>query len=219
MIHMLRDPLLTPEDTARHLQMPLATLRHWLRDKAAGTPLVHCVEPVTPDAPALPFVAVVEAYVLRCLSELSLTPEQLRDAVGALRSGFTDPYALANRRIADDGVEFFINYADCDELARVGDRRLPLREAVVDYLGCIVWAPAEVYPARLRLRWYAEPASVVIDPEVRSGVPVVERTGLPVQDVVERWRAGESYEAVARRHGLSPAEVAAIVRAAGAEGP
>jgi uncharacterized protein (DUF433 family) len=86
MIDKFSDPLLTPRDVARHLRIPESTLYYWLREDADGMPLVHRVEPEKRGWPSVPFVAVVEAYVLRSLRTLRLSKSKIRDAAaGRLR--------------------------------------------------------------------------------------------------------------------------------------
>ncbi|WP_425428593.1 hypothetical protein [Streptomyces yerevanensis] len=54
------------------MQIPRSTLDTWLRGQAVGTPLVHHSASVRRGQPSVPFVAVVEAYVLRSLRDLGL---------------------------------------------------------------------------------------------------------------------------------------------------
>jgi hypothetical protein len=56
--------LLTPLETAQHLQIPERTIREWLHHKTGGRPLVHSVKATRRGHPTVPFIAVVEAYVL-----------------------------------------------------------------------------------------------------------------------------------------------------------
>jgi hypothetical protein len=44
-IDKYHDALLTPKETAPHLQLPPSTLSYWLTDQAAGEALVHRVPP------------------------------------------------------------------------------------------------------------------------------------------------------------------------------
>ena len=67
------EPLLTRQETAHHLRIPQSTLNSWLREEAGGAPLVHMIRPERRGGPALPFIAVVEAYVLRSLRDLRLS--------------------------------------------------------------------------------------------------------------------------------------------------
>jgi len=214
MIDKVHDALLTPRDTARYLGVPPRTMYRWLAEKAADAPLVHSVPPVKRGWPSMPFVAVVEAYVLRSLRDLKLSKEKIRDAAEEIRKIVGNPYALADRRIATDGVDVFVHYVDSDELARVGDQQMPIREVIRDYLNYIVWEPADVYPARLRLPQYRGAVEVVIDPRFGWGAPVIARTKVPVDAVVGMWRAGESSDVVADEYGLTVGEVEAVVRVA-----
>jgi uncharacterized protein (DUF433 family) len=214
MIDKVHDALLTPADTARYLGIPRSTMYSWLAEKAAGEPLVHSVAPVKRGWPSVPFVAVIEAYVLRSLRELKLGKDKIREAAAEIRDVFASPYGLADRRIATDGVDVFVHYLDTDELARVGDRQMPIREVISDYLKYIVWEPSDAYPARLRLRQYPDAAQVVIDPRFGWGAPVVARTKVPVDAVVGMWRAGEPSDVVADEYGLTVDEVEALIRVA-----
>jgi uncharacterized protein (DUF433 family) len=207
------DPLLTPGDAARHLQIPRATMYYWLREQADGEPLVHKVEPERRGWPSVPFVAIVEAYVLRSLRDLGLTKSKIRSVAGDVRREFGTPYALATKRIATDGVDIFVQYAD-DDIARAGDGQRPIREVIKDYLRFISWDSDDEFAARLRLRQYPDVAPVIIDPRFGWGAPVVESTKVPVDAIVDLWLAGESLDEVAYEYGMERDQVEAICRAA-----
>ncbi|MFD2466687.1 DUF433 domain-containing protein [Amycolatopsis silviterrae] len=211
MVDKFADPLLTPKEVARHLQIPQSTMYDWLGEKADGTPLVHRVEPERHGRPSVPFVAVIEAYVLRALRDLGLTKRKIRDAAAEVRRSFHTPYALATKQIATDGVDIFLHYADGD-LARVGDGQRPFREIINDYLHFIEWDAADGFAGSLRLRQYPDLAPVVIDPRFGWGTPVVASTKVPVDAVVDLWLAGESFTDVAYEYGLTSEQVEAICR-------
>lgn len=212
-IDRYEDPLLTPRETARHLQIPMSTLNYWLRERAAGEPLVHRVAPVKRGWPSVPFVAVIEAYVLRSLRDLRLTKAKIRDAAAAVRSDFNTPYGLATRRIATDGIDIFIDHAD-NALVRAHDRQTPIREVIEGYLRYVTWDDADDSPLRLTLRQYPDVAPVVIDPRFGWGAPVITTNKVQVDMVVELWRTGESLDAVAEEYGLTRDVAEAICRAA-----
>jgi uncharacterized protein (DUF433 family)/predicted DNA-binding transcriptional regulator AlpA len=213
MVDKINDPLLTPKDVARHLQIPESTLYRWLSEKANGAPLVHRVEPEKRGWPSVPFVAVVEAYVLRSLRDLGLTKRKIREAAAEVRRTFDTPYALATKKITTDGVDIFVQYADGD-LARIEDGQRPFRELIDNYLHFINWDTSDVLASSLRLRQYADVAPVIIDPRFGWGAPVVEATKVPVDAVVDLWRAGETLEDVAYEYGMTREQVEAICRAA-----
>ncbi|MFF0146777.1 uncharacterized protein DUF433 [Amycolatopsis sulphurea] len=213
MVDKFTAPLLTPKEVARHLQIPQSTMYGWLGEQAGGTPLVHQVTPERHGRPSVPFVAVVEAYVLRALRDLKLTKRKIRDAAAEVRSSFDTPYALATKKIATDGVDIFVHYLDGD-LARVGDGQRPFREVINDYLHFIEWDTNDGFAGSLRLRQYPDIAPVVIDPRFGWGAPVVESARVPVDTVVDLWLAGESFSDVAYEYGLTPEQVESLCRAA-----
>lgn len=167
MVNKFRDPILTPLETARHLRINERTLYRWLHEKAAGEPLVHAVEAEKRGGPSVPFVAVVEAYVLHALRDLGLSLHKIREAAEAVRREFGEPYGLATRRIATDGVEIFVDHAG--DLARARDGQRPIREVIEDYLRYITWEADGRTPQRLRLMQYPDVAPVIIDPRFGWG--------------------------------------------------
>ncbi|MGM1062309.1 DUF433 domain-containing protein [Saccharothrix sp. Mg75] len=213
MVDRFRDALLTPGETARHLLIPKRTMSRWLAEQAGGAPLVHRVAAEGRGAPSVPFVAVVEAYVLRSLRDLGLTKRKIRDAAAAVRTEFGTPYGLATQQIVTDGLDIFLHYADGD-LARVGDRQRPIREVLDGYLRYIAWDAEDGFASSLRLRQYPDIAPVVIDPLFGWGAPVVQENRVPVDAVVRMWLAGDSLKDVAHEYDLAPDQVEAICRAA-----
>jgi uncharacterized protein (DUF433 family) len=208
-------PLLTPLEAAEHLQIPERTMQRWLHQKAAGRPLVHSVAPERRGWPSVPFVALVEAYVLRALRGFHLPTHKIQAAAADVRTQFGTEYGLATRRIATDGVDVFVHYLDTDEIARAGDRQMPIRQVIDDYLRYIVWDEDDEFPARLRLRRY-DPAvaEVVIDPQFAWGAPIVEPAKVTVDAVLGMWRAGETPDVVADEYGLTLEQVQTLIRVA-----
>ncbi|MBA2641247.1 MAG: DUF433 domain-containing protein [Nocardioidaceae bacterium] len=209
-------PLLTARETACHLQLPLSTLNGWLAEGRGSPALVHEVAPAPGDPrvrgwPRVPFVGVVEAYVLRSLRDLGLSKATIRAAATQVRAEFGTRHALASRRIASDGVEIFVRY--CDGLATVRGQQRPIRTVVDDHLRFIAWND-DGWPRRLRLRQYGTAAPVVIDPRFGWGEPVLEATKTPVAAVLVLRRAGEPAEVVAAEFGLTRDTVDQICRAA-----
>lgn len=213
MVDKFADPLMTPKDAAQHLQIPNSTMYYWLRENAAGDPLVHRVQPVKQGWPSVPFVAVVEAHVLRTLRDLKFTKRKVRAAAAEIRREFNTPYGLAAQRLATDGVDIFLHYAD-GELARIGDKQLPIREVIENDLRYITWDDEDGFPSRLRLKQYPDVAPVIIDPRFGWGTPVVATSKAPVDAVVGLWRAGEPVDVIADAYDLTRDQVDTICRIA-----
>jgi uncharacterized protein (DUF433 family) len=200
---IFRTPILTARETARYLRMPESTLDVWLRAES-GAPLVHAVTPARRGWPRVPFVGVVEAYVLRCLRDLGLSMAQIRIAAELVRDEFGNEYALASKRVVTDGVTLFVTFAD-EVYVRARDRQQTVPDLLRDSLKSIEWDD-DGNAARLQLRQFPATASVIIDPRFGWGSPVLARNKVRVDDVIGLWRAGESMKVVAEEYDL-PVEV------------
>lgn len=204
-------PLLTARETARYLGMPESTLDNWLLPRGSA-PLVHAVKPEKRGWPRVPFIGVIEAYVLRALREAGMTLDVIDKAAAIVRKEFDDPYALARRRIATDGVNLFVKLAD-ESLVRAHDEQRAIPEVLRDHLRFIDWAP-DGTPARLHLRTFPKTADVIIDPRFGWGAPVLGSTKIRVADIVGLWKTGEAMTDVADEYDLDVRVVEDIIRAA-----
>ncbi|WP_405062726.1 DUF433 domain-containing protein [Kribbella sp. NBC_01505] len=211
MLDTYETPLLTAREAARYLKMPESTLDSWLVGGARPS-LVHAVHPERRGWPRVPFVGIIEAYVLRTLRELGFSMPEIRRAADLVRSEFDDPYALASERIASDGVGLFVRVAD-ESLVHARDRQVAFSEVIAEYLTYISWDSAGS-PARLRLPQYPAQAEVVIDPRFGWGAPVLAKSKVPVDSLVSLWRTGESISLVAEEFDLPANVVEDVLRQA-----
>ncbi|MGW3650394.1 DUF433 domain-containing protein [Streptomyces sp. NPDC000878] len=212
MVDRFNDGLLTPTETASHLQVPLSTLTSWLKGTAAGAPLVHRVEPIRNGQPSVPFIAVAEAHVLRSLRSLGLRMSEIREAAAAVRKAFDTPYGLVSKRIATDGVDIFVEHGFGD-LRRARDGQAPIHEVVAGYLRYLTWEGEDDYPASLRLKQYGESVPVVIDPRFGHGLPVIAANRVTVKAVTDLWEAGENVEDIAYEYDMTPEQVDSLCHA------
>jgi len=170
-------PLLTAREASRHLKMPESTLDLWTAGKDGRPPLVHALTPERRGWPRLPFVAIIEAYVLRSLRELHAPMPDIYLAAKVVRDEFGDDYALARERIATDGVALFVELAD-RSLVHVRGNQYGIREVLDDYLRFITWddgATGSLAPSSV-------PSASRSDhrPAVRLGAPVLATSKVPV---------------------------------------
>jgi len=208
-------PLFTPREAAQHLGMPRSTLRSWLTDKAGPAPLVHRVDPDVRRGPPIPFIAVIEAYVLRGFRALSLTPAEIKSAVVRLRRELGTEFALASSRLATDGVSLLVDMSDTFERPRwerARDGQRVIDEIIEGCLKFVTWPRGDEYPTRLKLPTY-EGANVIIDPRFGFGQPVLERSKIKVEDILDAFRSGEGNLVIAGEFGIEPEEVEAVIRA------
>ncbi|MDO9458472.1 DUF433 domain-containing protein [Nocardioides sp.] len=207
-------PLLTAREAARHLRMPESTLDSWIVSRRGEPSLIHAVTPEQRGWPRLPFVAIIEAYVLRPLRELGAPMDEVRKAAAIVREEFGDEYALATQRIATDGVDLFVRLAD-DSMLQVKHQQLGIREVLDGYLHYVTWDD-EGRPAQLRLSQYPDAAAVIIDPRFGWGSPVLASSKVPVDAVLQLWRNGDPMADVAAEYGLITDVVEGVLRAASA---
>jgi uncharacterized protein (DUF433 family) len=206
-----KTPLLTARETARYLKMPESTLDWWIAD-ISNHPLVHAVRPERRGWPRVPFVGIIEAYVLRSLRLAGFGMSDIRRAAELVRDEFADPYALANKKIATDGVRLFVRLAD-ESVVHVRDHQRAFPEVIEEYLTYITW-DAEGGPARLRLPQYPSGAEVIIDPRFAWGAPVLADSKVPIDAIVSLWRTGEPISGVAEEYELPVDVVENVLRQA-----
>jgi uncharacterized protein (DUF433 family) len=211
-IDIYTTPLLTAREAGRHLRMPESTLDNWLAASKSGEPLVHAVTPERRGWPRVPFVGLIEAYVLRALRDLGMPLVDIKKAADIVRGELDDPYALASKRIATDGVAVFVRLAD-ESVVHARDNQGAIREVLDSYLRYIEWSE-DGSPKRLRLSQYPSGAHVVIDPRFGWGAPVLDRNKVKVDDIVALWRAGESIKHVADEYDLAESAVEDVLRQA-----
>jgi len=201
MMDIYEDPMLNVNDTSLYLDMPSSTLGVWKKEN-----LIHSVTAKRGGWPTLPFVAVVEAFVLRSLRELGFTRRQITEAADGIRREFGDEYGLARPGIGhDEGAEIFIEIDE--QLYRAKDRQQAIRDTVANFQSCIQWKGED--PARLKL---AKIGNVYLDPRFAWGQPTVGPNSVPVQSVIGLWHAGEPLSVIADEYDMSENDVDRLVR-------
>jgi len=201
MVDIYKEPMLNVQDAATYLRMPASTLADWKQNS-----LVHSVTPTRRTWPTLPFVAVIEAFVLRELRQVGFSRRQIADAAAGIREGFGDEYGLARPGIGhDNGVEIFIEVGG--DLYRASDRQQAIRDTVDSFTKCIQWRGED--PQRLLL---AQFGNVYLDPRFGWGQPTVGPMHAPLSAIAGLWYAGESLQDIADDYDMAPDEVDALMR-------
>ncbi|HTE61141.1 MAG TPA: DUF433 domain-containing protein [Solirubrobacteraceae bacterium] len=110
-------------------------------------------------------------------------------------------HALASQRLYTDGAEVLYDYAnqrsedDLLELFVVRTGQTQFSELVRDYLRRITYGD-DGWASQVRLPTYGR-ADVVVDPHVAFGLPVVARGAARVEDLVDRFLAGDTISDIA----------------------
>lgn len=208
-------PIFTIADTHRHLDVPGTTVARWMATNVAGKPLVHRLRPESPQAPSVPFVAVVETFVLRLLRDRGMSLQDICTAVRKVRGAVGSEYALASKRITTDGVDVIVDVSrrsNVREWVRARDDQGAFREVIERYLLNIEFGTDGI-ARQLRLPTY-EGADVIVDPRFGLGQPVLAQQKVRVQDLVDAWWGGDRLEDIAREYRVPLPEAEAAIRAA-----
>jgi uncharacterized protein (DUF433 family) len=207
----------TLREAAGYLGLPNSTLHSWARPRGGATPVITCF-PTRGREATVPFIGFAEAYVLSVFRRAGVPMQRIRPAVEVLSSGIGVEHALASRRLYTDGAEVLYDYAtehDEEELGgltvvRTGQREFA--EIVRDYLKRITYGN-DGWASQVRLPTY-QYADVVVDPRRAFGMPLVVHGGARVEDLVDRFVAGDTLADIAEDFGVPEPEVEDVVRVA-----
>jgi uncharacterized protein (DUF433 family) len=207
-------------DAAKYLNIPLPTLRSWIKGyfyKVKGgrkffNPVFHLPDP---KQPLLSYTNLVEAYVLSSLRKKHrIDLEKIRIALRRLERDFDSKHPLAEHKFETYGKDIFVReYGELVDISR--DGQLAWRQLLDNYLTRVEYDPsgkaARLYPF-IRLDGTDQPKNVVINPYVSFGKPVIAGTGLPTRVVAERYKAGEDVPSIARDYGRKEDEINDAIR-------
>lgn len=210
-------------ETARFLGVPATTLATWAHGyerHARGHPTVRGAAILTavrtpPRRPEIPFVGLVEGMVAAAFRRAGVSMQHMRRALTVLEDEIGLDHALASRRLSTDGASILFDYASAERdeevLAIVVSGQRVFHEVVRDYLQRIAYAPDD-WAVRLALPITRRPV-VECDPARAFGRPLFIRGGAPMDDVLDRFRAGEPLRDVAEDFDLRVDDVEDVIRA------
>jgi uncharacterized protein (DUF433 family) len=206
--------LFTLRESAAYLDVPVSTLHRWVHP-VGDDPLVT-VFPSAGRSATVPFVGFAEAFVLSALRKAGVPMQRIRPAVARLSDEFGLDHALASKRVYTDGAELIFDYAKSSDdsalltVVRTGQEHF--EEVIRAYLKRITYG-TDGWAEQLRLPAY-QAAEVVVDPRSAFGQPVVVHGGARVEDLVDRFQAGDGFAEIARDFGVPAREVEDVIRIA-----
>jgi uncharacterized protein (DUF433 family) len=210
-------PIFTLRETAGYLGVPKSTIHEWARPPGEREPLIT-VFPRHGREATVPFLGFAEAYVLSAFRKAGVPLQRIRPAVEVLSREIGIQHALASDHLYTDGAEVLFDYAsergddDLLELVVVRTGQRQFSELVRDYLQRISYG-TDGWASKVRLPAYGR-ADVVVDPHVAFGLPIVVHGGARVEDLVDRFLAGDTIDYIADDFGVPVAEVEDIIRVA-----
>jgi uncharacterized protein (DUF433 family) len=217
----------TVAEAARIVSVPPSTLAAWAKgyvrrfaDRSAvtGDPVVTCLPTDRRTDPCVPFVGLAEALVLSALRRSEVPLQRIGPALAHLQRKI----GLASRLLYTDGAELLFDYgeshADTPDgaglrtLVVVREGQRVFADVVYDYLRRIEYG-ADGYASLIHLPAY-DHAEVVADPTRSFGAPIFERGGARVDDVLQRFWAGESLDELSAEFGVPADQLEDVLRVA-----
>ena len=144
--------------------------------------------------------------------------QRIRPAVDVLAKEIGVEHALASKRLYTDGAEVLFDYAtkyderEVMDLVVVRTQQRQFSEVVKGYLKRIHYG-GDGWADAVRLPTY-ENAEVIVDPKVAFGLPLVIHGGARVEDLVDRFQAGDSVADIAADFGVPRDQVEDVIRVA-----
>lgn len=219
-------PLYTIAEAARFLGVAPSTFGTWARgyrrafqgrkDVVAG-PILTALGPARNGA-SIPFVGLAEGMVITAFRQAGVSMQHLRKAVAILEREIGFEHALASKRLYTDGARLLFDYAEREDdtelagLTVVVSQQKVFAQVVKEYLGRIEYGPDDW--ARLIVSPATRNRTILVDPARSFGQPMFAHGAVRVEDVLDRWRAGESIAHVAEDFGVPADDVEDYLRVA-----
>lgn len=208
-------------EAAEYLRLPAATLRSWVlgRDYPVSTGVRHSrpiIDIAEPAKGHLSFINLVEAHVLSGIRRKhNVTLPRVREAVGFLREKLGSNRPLVEQQFVTDGVDLFVemlgrlvNVSSRGQIAMRAVLELHLRRIDRDPMG----VPIRLFPFTHSKPELQTTGTVVIDPAVSFGRPIIGRLGVPTSIIAERYKAGERVDDLAADYGAERDEIEEAIR-------
>jgi uncharacterized protein (DUF433 family) len=203
-------PAYTIPEAAHYLCIPKATLRAWVLGQRG---FQHVIDLPHPESNLLSFYNLAEAHVLRSLRTVhEIQLPRIRKALNYVKRKFGWPRPLIQQEFKTDGLHLFVERLGKVEVASE-EGQLVLREVMI-HLERIEWEDniaARLYPFT-RTDPFDAPKSVIIDPRHSFGRPILRDARVSTTIIAERYKAGESIQALADDYGCSQLDVEEGIR-------
>jgi uncharacterized protein (DUF433 family) len=203
-------------ETAKYVGIPSRTMANWGRGTNAGAPpLITTFPPGEGERGVLvPFIGFAEAYALNALRRAGLSMQRIRPDVEKIKAEIGLEHALASQNLATDGVELLFKYAGDDpDHTVVRTKQRQFRKAVEEYLRPISYG-TDGFARRIQLAVF-ERAEVFVDPNRAFGHPLLASGKARVEDIADRFAAGEAIAEIAADFRISVEEVEDVIRVEG----
>ncbi|MBN8554092.1 MAG: DUF433 domain-containing protein [Deltaproteobacteria bacterium] len=196
----------TPTEAAHYLRVPISTLRTWIfgQDYKASSGNARRMRAVIKiadgEAKLLSFYNLVEIHVLAAFRRVHEIPlPKIRTGLEFVEKKLNTNRPLLNQNFLTDGLDIFVEKSGLLLNVTQGGQAV-IRTTVEQFLKRIErdtsGIPIKLFPFS-RHAGQEDTKSIVIDPRVSFGRPVLIGTSVPTVNVFERFLAGEPIEELA----------------------
>ena len=216
-------PAYHANEVARILNLPFATVKAWCFGQhyhsasGAAKHFKAVIHPADPRTHLLSFANLCELHVLSAIRrQHKISLPKVRDSVDYVQSKLGADRPLIDRQFRTNGVDLFVEHAS--HLLNVSKQgQESLRGEFALALARIEWdrkgIPVRLFPfSRSTTLNVKQPKSIVIDPRLSFGRPVLSETGVPTEVIVDRFRAGDSMDEMAKDYGVEEKEIEEALR-------
>lgn len=195
-------PAYTAGEAAHYLGVPKSTLRAWFAGQRGFRAVIR---PAEPKGLGLSFSNLVEAYVLTAIRRKHhIALPSIRRGLDYLVRKMGAKRPLIEQQFATNGVDLFVDHlGTIINISR--DGQVEMADLIRAYLERIdrdgKGLPIKLYPFIRNQSLREQPRSVVIDPRVSFGRPVVAGTGIPTAVLAEQFKAGDTVPVLAKEYG------------------
>ncbi len=204
------EPAYSITEASRYLRLSPATLRSWVLGRPYPTArglsqFAPVLKLAKKDPATLSFSNLIEAHVLRSLrTEHGVPLGAVRQALAYAERELKIDQLLLREELCTAGGELFLDrYGELMNLSASG--QLAMRKVFEAHLKRVEWGklrfPVRLYP--FLVSESADAKSIVIDPQISFGRPVVSTACISTRSIVDRIDAGEKVEDVARDYNLT----------------
>ncbi len=215
-------PAYPASEASRILNLPVATVKAWCFGQAyrsaSGEPkrFQPVIRPADAKGRLLSFANLCELHVLSAIRRRHKVPlPKVRDSVEYVRSQLGADRPLIERDFRTNGIDLFVEHASHllnvsrkGQEALRGDFELALARIERDRNG----TPIRLFPFSRTSAGAEQPKSVVIDPRLSFGRPVLSNVAVPTEVIHDRFRAGDSVGEMAKDYGVDEKEIEEALR-------
>lgn len=206
-------PAYTVAEAAHYLGVPKSTMRAWFAGQRGFRAVIR---PADVKALGLSFSNLVEAYVLTAIRRRhQVALPTIRRGLEYVVRKLGAKRPLIEQQFATNGVDLFVDHlGTIINISR--DGQIEMADLIRAYLERIdrdaKGLPIKLYPFMRTQAPREQPRTIVIDPRVSFGRPVLAGTGIPTAVLAEQFKAGDTVPVLAKEYGAEEEAVWDAIR-------